>query len=61
MLKMEAGLYLCNLNSEGPKFFRKLCSSTDSKVAGNRCLTITNVYQVNHFEGCLKVKEHIER
>ena len=40
--------YFCNLKSEWLQFFRKRCSSTDSKMAENRCLVNTNALFVKH-------------
>jgi hypothetical protein len=38
--------YFCKLKSEWPQFFRKLCLSTDSKMAENRVLANTNAFYV---------------
>jgi hypothetical protein len=38
--------YFCDLKSEWPQFFRKLCLSKDSKMAENRFLANTNAFYV---------------
>ena len=38
--------YFCDLKSEWPQIFKKWCSSTDSKIVGNRWLANSNAFYV---------------